>query len=249
MVGRQPGSGLGLARWRSGRATRFRTTAAFRTRSRADVGCVHAVRSGADLTRWTNMGRRSAAASSRGCTRTIVGRATARGAAWADVGLALTGTECVRATTRTFMGGAEAGCSATRGAAACTVVGPADSVRCARARRAGRAGTIVVGPGPGRPVVGCSREHVEACHARALMGGARRSYTERTAVRGSIVGRACSPVMGSLEEPRTRGAGSAIVVCPVGGTAASSTVNTCRTAARSCCGPIVVAAGRVTGPA
>jgi hypothetical protein len=38
------------------------------------------------------------------------------------------------------------------------------------------------------------------------------------------------------------------VVCPVGGTSSSSTVNTCPTAALACSGPIVVAARRVTGP-
>ena len=248
MVGRQPGSGLGRARWRSGRATRFRTTAPSRTaRSRADVGCAHAIRSCAGVTCWTNMGRRSTAASSRGCARAIVGRVTACGASRADVGLALTGTECVRATTRTFMGGAEAGCSATRGAAACTVVGPADSVRCARARRAGRAGTLVVGPGPGRPVVGCSREHVEACRARALMGGACSGRTEHTTLRGSTVGSACSPIMGNVEEGRACGAGSAVVVRAICCAAASSTSSA--TAARVCCGPIVVAARRVSRPA
>jgi hypothetical protein len=192
-----------------------------------------------------------------------VGRVTARGAACADVGLALTGTECVRATTRTFMGGPEASGSATRGRAACAVVGRADPIRAARAGRAGRTGTIVVGPCSSRPVVGCAREHFKARRAlrrrlgrragraRAFMGGARRCSTERTAVRGSIVGRACSPVMGSVEEPIAGCAGSAVVVCCVGGSAASSassTANTCPAAARACRGPILVAARRVTGP-
>jgi hypothetical protein len=50
--------------------------------------------------------------------------------------------------------------------------------------------------------------------------------------------------MGTVEEPRTRGAGSAVVVRAVGGSAAtaSSTANTCATATRACRGPIVVAA-------
>lgn len=102
----------------------------------------------------------------------------------------------------------------------------------------------MVGPRPGRPVVGCAAEHLKTCRARAFMGGASRCCTELTAVSVSIVGRACGPVMGTGEDPRTRGADSAVVVRAVGGsaTAAPSTANTCATATRACRGPIVVAA-------
>jgi hypothetical protein len=128
---RQPGSGLGSTRRRSSRATRFRTTAASRAvRSRADVGCVHAGCAGADFTSGTDMGRGSAAASSRPRARAIVGRVSACGAACADVGIALARTECLGAASRTFMGGAEASGSGTR-AAACAIVGRADSIRAA----------------------------------------------------------------------------------------------------------------------
>jgi hypothetical protein len=117
---------------RSSRATSFRTTAASRaTRSRADVGCVHAVSAGADFTSGTDMGRGSAAASSGPRARAIVGRVSARGAAGADVGIALARAECLGAASCTVMGGAEASGSATRAAAAGTVVGRAASIRAA----------------------------------------------------------------------------------------------------------------------
>ena len=93
------------------------------------MGCVHTVSAGADFTRWTDMGRRSAAASSRPGARAIMGRVSARGAACADVGIALARAECLGAASCTVMGGAEASGSATRGGPASTVVGPADSIR------------------------------------------------------------------------------------------------------------------------
>jgi len=138
-------------------------------------------------------------------------------------------------------------------------VGRADSVRGARACSARGTGTSVVGPGPSRPVVGRAGEHLKACRAlrgrlgptsrraRALMGCACSGRTEPTTLRGSTVGSACSPVMGNVEEGRACGAGSAVVVRAIGCPAASSTSSA--TAARVCCGPIVVAARRVSRPA
>jgi hypothetical protein len=163
------------------------------------------------------------------------------------MGLALARAERVRAAPCTVMGAAQACCSGPRGADACTVVGRAESVRGARACSTCRTSTIVVGPGASRPVVGCAGDHLKACRAGALLGGACRGRTKRTAVCGSIVGSACSPVMGNVEERRARGASSAVVVRAIGCSAAASTSSA--TAARACCGPILVAARRVTRPA
>ena len=75
-------------------------------RCRADVGRIHAVGAGADFTRGTDMGRRSAAASCRPCACAILGSVSARSAARANMGLALARAERLRAASCTVMGGA-----------------------------------------------------------------------------------------------------------------------------------------------
>jgi hypothetical protein len=98
---------VGRTRRRAGRTTCFGTTTARgAARCRADVGRIHPVGAGADFTRGTDMGRRSAAASCRPCACAIVGSVSARSAARANMGLVLARAERLRAASCTVMGGA-----------------------------------------------------------------------------------------------------------------------------------------------
>lgn len=242
---------MGRTRRRAERSESAAAGSSGSSRTGTDVGRGDAVRACADFARGANMGRCSAAASSRAGTRAIVGCVPARGAACADVGLARTGAERLRSSSGPVVGGSEARGSTTGRGTASSGVERGDSIRAARARRSGRAGPGMVGPsGTCRPVVGRAREHRQARRSLAFMGGARRGCTERTGVRISVVGRARGPVMGSAEEPRTSSAGSAVLVGSISCSAPSTGAGSvCTTTARACSGPIVVAAGRVTGPA
>jgi hypothetical protein len=187
-----------------------------------------------------DLGRRAGAASASAGTGAIVGRAGDFGTARPDVGLARARAFAVSTASASLMGRAQARIAGTTAAGAIVEWG----------RRTGRTCC--------RTVLGFGRDRVGRAATR-VVGRSGLFGSECRTERRAVVGSACGAVMGGAQIRRARRAAGAVMVSPHVDTRTARSPGSGAPAGRSrlvatrrrssACGPVVVAAGRVTAAA